>query len=329
MSKAYRFQTNEIVLDTVANPRELSDLLDEIDLDPPFIVKPNWINEELAHQTDPVVLGWFLSHLISEGETFLVEAYSARNQVMKLGRSEGESKIERYRRTEAEFIKRQGLKDLLEEPGMTYLNVDEEVAAGRTVEPDEIRSRTESRYPPVERSELYGFVPSALYDLRHGTLISLAKFKLTFSMCTKNIFGLIPDLAQPGGRGSYHGKRDRKLPRNIIDINKIYRATFNVVGMVEGIRSLTGFINRGSHHSMFGYDYEVHRDTGLIYFGTDPLWLDAFVACQCGIDPRSYATSVLPQPHLALGYQELDPWPEELEACARGLGSPLEGSQPS
>jgi uncharacterized protein (DUF362 family) len=329
VSQIFGFRTNKIVLDNISHSKGLADLLDEIDLDPPFIVKPNWINEELAHQTDPVVLSWFLTHLASEGETFLVEAYSARNRVMKLKGPEGETKLERYRRTEAEFIHRQGLSDLIEEPGITYLNVDEEVWAGRTVEPEEVRSRTESRYRPVERSELYAFVPSALYDLRHGTLISLAKFKLTFSMCTKNIFGLIPDLVQPGGRGSYHGKKDRKLPRNIIDINKIYRANFNVVGIVEGVRSLTGFINRGSHHSMFGYDYEVHRNRGLMYFGTDPLWLDAFVACQCGIDPRSYATSVLPQPHLALGYRELDPWPEELEACARDLGSPLEGSQPS
>lgn len=329
MPRTFRFQTNEIVVGTVADAKELAELLDEIALDPPFIVKPNWINEELAHQTDPIVLAWFLEHLASEGETFLVEAYSARNQAMKLEGPEGETKMERCRRTEAEFIRRQGLMDLIEEPGITYLNVDEEVAAGRTVDPEEIRSRTESRYRPVERSELYAYVPSTLYDIRDGTLISLAKFKLTFSMCTKNIFGMIPDLARPGGRGSYHGKKDRKLPRNIIDINKIYRANFNVVGIVEGVRTLTGFINRGSHHSMFGYDYEVHRDRGLVYFGTDPLWLDAFVACQCGIDPRSYATSVLPQPHLSLGYQELDPWPEELEACARDLGSPLEGSHPS
>ena len=303
---------------------EFGDFLNEVDLKPPYIVKPNWINEELAHQTDPVVLGWLLRYLASRGETLLVEAYSARNQVMKLGGPEGEVKLERYRRTEAEFIRRQGLREVLRELGITYLNIDEEVIAGRTVEAEEIRALTERRYPPVERMELYGCVPSALYDLRKGTLISFAKFKLTFSMCTKNIFGLIPDLAHPGGRGSYHGKKDKKLPRNIVDINKIYRAVFNVCGMVEGVRSLTGFINRGTHHSMFGYDYEVYRDMGLVYYGTDPLWLDAFVAYQCGIDPRSYATSVLPQPHLSLGYDDLKAWPEELESCARALGNPLD-----
>jgi hypothetical protein len=97
---------------------------------------------------------------------------------------------------------------------------------------------------------------------------------------------------------------------------------------VEGIRSLTGFINRGPYHSMFGYDYEVHENLGLFYYGTDPLWLDAFVCSQCGIDPKAYKTSVLPQPHLSLAYDELPSWPDELEDAARSLGSPIPTESP-
>lgn len=321
MARSFEFSGSVIVLDSVKDSGDFASFVDQLQLKPPFVVKPNWINEELAHQTDPLVLSWLLKELTSKGETCVVEAYSARNQIPK-GKP-GESKLEKFRRTEREFLRRQGLDRVFRDLGVTYLNVDEELMAERIADPVTVRSVTESRVKPVKNDELYSFVPQALYDLRRGTMISFAKFKLTFSMCTKNIFGLIPEMAREGGRGSYHGKKDRMLPRSIVDINKIYRAVFNVVGLVEGVRNLTGFINRGPHHSVFGYDYEVYENLGLVYFGMDPLWLDAFICSMCGVDPRSYRTSVLPQSHLALGYRELLPWPKELEDTARSLGSPI------
>lgn len=323
MSPVFTYGENRIILDEVRTKEGMARFVDELDLTPPFIVKPNWINEELAHLTDPVVLSWVLESLVTKGETVVTEAYSARNQTMRLRKREGETKLERHRRAERVFLRRQGLERTFRELGVDYVNVDEELAAGRMVDAETVGAETEARYAPVERSELYSHIPERLYQLRAGTFISLAKFKLTFSMCVKNIFGLIPDTADEIGRGSYHGKKDRKLPRNIIDINKIYRSLFTVVGMVEGIRSLTGLINRGGHHSMFGYDYEVFENRGLFYFGSDPLWLDAFIAAQCGIDPRSYRTAVLPEPHLSLGFEELSQWPKALEEDAEGLGKPF------
>jgi hypothetical protein len=314
------FDSQFILWDTVEREDEFGIFIDQLNLKPPFIVKPNWINDELAHHTDPQVLEWLLRRLGGMGETVVVEAYSARNQKGKA--KEGETKIEKYRRTERKYREKMGLDRIFNDLGVRYINVDEEILKDDIADPRTIRSVTETGFSPVVNSELYTYIPRALYDLRGGTLISLAKFKLTLSMSTKNLFGLIPDLAKPGGRGFYHGEKDRDLPRSIIDVYKIYRSVFNVVGMVEGIRNLTGFIDKGPHHSMFGYDYEVREGLGLIYFGTDPLWLDAFIAAQCGIEPRFFRTSVLPESHLSLGYKEL-PWPQELERDAKNLGSPI------
>jgi len=312
-----------ILWDRVRTPEGFSAFIDRLPLNPPFIVKPNWICEEYAHHTDPEVLKWLLRKIAPRGQTLVVEAYSARNHpITRHSLPKGEE-LRSLRDSDQAFLRRQGLESVFKELDVRYVNIDEEVLANRTVDPDRIRKATESLFPPVRREELYSFVPSCLYDLRDGTMISLAKFKLTLSMSTKNLFGLIPDLASPGGRGDYHGKGDRDLPRNIIDINKIYRANFNVVGMVEGIRSLTGHIDRGEFHSMFGYDYEVHENTGLLYFGGDPLWLDAFICAHCGLDPKRYTTSSLRRSHLALGFKELSPWPPELTHAAKEIGSPL------
>ena len=323
MVDSLQFNGCTIMFDKAKSLGEFNSFIDRLPLQPPFIVKPNWICEEYAHQTDPVVLTWLLENLTSKGETYVVEAYSARNHPPGGPQPPSEDKLEWLRRSDEGFLRRQGLDVVFHDLGITYLNIDEEILAGRAVDPGEIQSITESSYPPVERKELYSFVPEKLYQMRNGTLIDFAKFKLTFSMCTKNLFGLIPDCKTPGGRGAYHGKKDRQLPRNIVDINKIYRAVFNVIGLVEGVRSLTGFINRGPYHSMFGYDYEVHEDLGLVYYGSDPLWLDAFICAQCGIEPKSYRTSVLPEPHLALGYEEISPWPQEIIEAAKNLGSPI------
>ena len=314
------FDGCHILWDKVEGEEQFSSFVDQLNLRSPFIVKPNWINDELAHFTDPVILGWLLRKLTQIGETVIVEAYSARNQMAKS--EPGEQKIDKFRRTDAEYLERLGLDRLFRDLGVRYVNIDEEILNDEIADPRHVRTVTETAFGPVENSDLYTFVPKTLYDLRGGTLISLAKFKLTFSMATKNLFGLIPDLSQPNGRGYYHGEKDADLPRNIIDIYKIYCSVFNVVGIVEGIRDLTTFIDKGPHHSMFGYDYDVKENLGLLYYGTDPLWLDAFIASPCGIEPRYFKTSILPQSHLSLGYKE-HPWPSDLERIAQSSGSPL------
>ncbi len=325
--QTFEFREHLVKMARVFSRAEFESLLDTIDLSPPFIIKPNWINQEYAHHTDPEVLTWLLGYLSSIGKTVVTEAYSARNNPPGSAKQERGILLEHLRRSDEAFLVSQGLLETFRELGVQYVNVDEEMLAGRFEAPDSIRRATDSQFEPVADDSLYSYVPTKLYELRGGTFVSFAKFKLTFSMCTKNLFGMIPELSRPGGRGSYHGRKDRDLPRNIIDINKIYRASFNVVGLVEGINSLTGRINRGSYHSMFGYDYEVEENTGTVFFGTDPLWLDAFVCALSRMDPRDNPTSAIPEPHLSLGYDELSAWPDELVSTARSLSSPLTPGQ--
>lgn len=325
--QTFEFREHRVKMAHVFSRAEFESLLDTIDLSPPFIVKPNWINQEYAHHTDPEVLTWLLGYLSSIGKTVVTEAYSARNNPPGSAKPDQGEYAEHLRRTDEAFLVSQGLLDTFRELGAEYVNVDEEMIAGHCEPSGVIRRATESRFGPVAEEGLYSCVPTKLYELRGGTFISFAKFKLTFSMCTKNLFGMIPELSRPGGRGSYHGRKDRDLPRNIIDINKIYRSSFNVVGLVEGINTLTGHINRGSYHSMFGYDYEVHENTGIVFFGTDPLWLDAFVCALSRMDPRDNPTSAIPEPHLSLGYEEISAWPDELVSTARSLPSPLTPDQ--
>ena len=85
----------------------------------------------------------------------------------------------------------------------------------------------------------------------------------------------------------YHGTNDEDLSRNIVDINKIYNAFFNVTGIVEAINSLSYNIGdkSGKIQTNFGYKYDVLESLGLVYYCDEPLWLDAFIHQQCGKDP--------------------------------------------
>jgi uncharacterized protein (DUF362 family) len=182
-----------------------------------------------------------------------------------------------------------------------------------------VKELVEEKYSAVLREELYSFLPWKLYALRIGTFISLAKFKVFFTMCTKNMFGLISEYVGYGPRLTYHGKADKNLSQNIIDINKIYRSIFNVVGIVEGVNSLSYNIGgeTGKYKSVFEYKYDVLENKGLIYYSDDPLWLDAFVHQQCGNDPMK-------EEHLKLASKVFRKWPLEVIKEAKKMRNPLE-----
>ena len=88
--------------------------------------------------------------------------------------------------------------------------------------------------------EFYQVVPLKLFELKGKTLIDLARVKMSsptcrdFSLTMKNLFGLLP---QPS-RYKYHDN----LPESIVDINKVYRALFNVLGLCEGVKQAVIFL---------------------------------------------------------------------------------------
>lgn len=325
MRRKFEFNEKTIIAEEAHSKSEFLSFLQELDLKPPFIVKPNWICEDYGHFTDPQILRWTIEFLRSKGHVALVESYSARNMTkcptMNPSLKFTEQELKQVRSTEEDFLKRTGMYETLQEFEIEYVNVAEEVLKHNIVDPNLVKKHVISRFDAVSRSELYSFVPKRLYSLRDGTFVNLAKFKVFFSICTKNLFGLIPEHVGYGARFTYHGKADQDLSRNIVDVNKVYRALFNVVGLVEGITSLTcdpQYSNKKCK-SVFGYEYGVLEDLGLIYYSDEPLWLDAFIYQQCGRNPSE-------KEHLALAASTFGTWPFELLDNARKMPNPLEMS---
>jgi hypothetical protein len=323
MRKEFLFKEQRVIQDEVHTQEEFFVFLSSLHLKPPFIVKPNWICADYGHFTDPQILEWALRFLDKMGKVVLVESYSARNTLplsdFKPGRMLSETERKRLRESEEDFLSRTETRKVLDKLGIEYVNVTEEVLDGRTVERETVKETVERKYPAVLREELYSLIPEKLHVLRRGTLISLAKFKVFFTMCTKNMFGLIPEYVGYGERFErYHGAADKDLAQNIVDINKIYRSIFNVVGIVEGINSLTYNVGAkdAKYKSAFGYRYDVLEAKGLIYYGDDLSWLDAFIHQQCGRAP-------LGEPRLKLAAETFGEWPTELIAEARKAENPL------
>jgi uncharacterized protein (DUF362 family) len=323
MRKESLFRGQRIIQDEVHTKEEIFHFLNSLQLKPPFIVKPNWISADYGHFTDPKILEWTLRFFDKLGEVVLVESYSARNSMslpnLKPDPILSDIERDRLRESEEHFLSHTGVRKVLDELEIEYVNVTEEVLERGTVDRETVKETVERKYPSVLREELYSFVPEKLYALRRGTFISLAKFKVFFTMCTKNMFGLIPEYVGYGERFErYHGEADKDLAQNIVDINKVYRSMFNVVGIVEGINSLTCNVGAkdAKYKSAFGYWYDVLEAKGLIYYGDNLSWLDAFIHQQCGRDP-------LGAPHLKLAAEVFGEWPTELIAEARKAENPL------
>jgi uncharacterized protein (DUF362 family) len=318
------FNEKKLSIDEVHSQEEFNTFLNTLKLRAPFIVKPNWICQDYGHFTDPQILEWLLRWLNKQGEVLLVETYSARN-MMTLPELKpplpilSSNDLKLVRKSEIAFLKKTGLKEVLEETGIEYVNITEEVLANRTVDDETVKKVVEKQYPPILRKELYSFLPEKLYNLRTGTFINLAKFKVFFSMCIKNMFGMIPEHVGYDSRyDTYHGMNDKDLSRNIIDINKIYNAFFNVIGIVEAINSLSHNIGASSakKKTNFGYRYDILEDTGLIYYCDEPLWLDAFIHQQCGKNPRETE-------HLKEAARIFKEWSTSLLQMAQTLPNPL------
>jgi uncharacterized protein (DUF362 family) len=155
--------------------------------------------------------------------------------------------------------------------------------------------------------EMYEKVPSRLYELRGGTLLSLAKYRLVFEPITvtfslKNLFGLIPGPS----RGKYHGKGDSLLHQSIVDINKIYRSLFQVKGMIEAVFTASDF-------RVLSEGMKITPDCGVAFACEDTLTLDAFATAIAGLDPESAC-------YLKLAAQTFGSWDPHILADARLTG---------
>jgi hypothetical protein len=267
-----------------------------------YFVKPNWYSPLRGGYTDAEALETILSAL--PGKAVVVEGYSNDRQdgsttyraggekidwvwLMKHPELDwlGGENLENMRRQDRWFRDSHGITDVLNRYGAEYLSVTEEFLAGRIVDPAEVKKRVESIYPPVEHDRVYSYMPSRLAQHAGAPLISFAHIKGargTYpSLTLKNMFGLIPDPL----RSWWHGPKDCRLNRSIVDITKVYSAYFPLVGVCESIRSYTVTDPDGDVKAPWGA-YRVEEGDGVIACGTNPVEVDAVVSGLILVDPE-------------------------------------------
>ncbi|MFX1331950.1 MAG: DUF362 domain-containing protein [Promethearchaeota archaeon] len=290
------------------------EIVSGLKLEPPVIIKPNWSSSMVY--TESEILDWVLSAV--EGEVVIVESYAAwRTSLFIEHRGPrddqflkrlGNQTRDDFRENDKWFLRHSGIDRVLEKHGVEYLNLSEELWANRMCDSDMIAAQVEACSSMVENSEFYALVPERLYELRGGTLLSLAKPKrslkaLHVSLTLKNLFGMIPS----PWRGKYHGDDDSLLCMNIVDINKVYNALFDVKGIIEAVYSTSETLDSILHPA-------IHRDMGMIWSGVDTLELDALVCSQLGLNPRQVD-------YLRLASEKIKQWNENTVEV--GMANPV------
>jgi uncharacterized protein (DUF362 family) len=210
---------------------------------------------------------------------------------------------EQIRKEDKAFLDEYGFSDLFKEFNVEYVNVTEEVWSGRAADPAQVKGLVESRFSPVQVERLYGIVPKRFYDLRGSTFISLARWKNSASFTLKNMFGLIPDPM----RSWWHGPKNSRIARSIVDVNKVYRALFNVYGICEALNTLAVPSSEGKFEDLYTGSYNIVEDVGLVAFGRDLVSLDA-ILLNLGDNLTLQNNTRLP---LEIAERELGPYDKE------------------
>jgi len=293
---------------TNASAQSFADLIGALNLKSPVLIKPNWGTVECFSEAD--VLDWTLSAI--PGEKIVIESHGwARNEETLLKKGPVGLTKANLRRGDRWFLEYTGIDKVLAKHKVEYLNLTEEIWAGRAADAGQVRHAVEARFAPVQFDELYTKVPQRLFDLRGGTLLSLAKYKLIFaplgiSMAVKNLFGLIPGPS----RGKFHGEEHAFLDQSIVDINKIYRSLLDVKGVVESVHC-SGILEQD------GESTQLYAGTGRAFASQDVVALDAFATALAGRDPAQVG-------HVRLAAQtfgawDASAWPQAIQEIGSGL----------
>ncbi len=293
---------------TLARAYSVADLK-QLLIDPWFetdkiIIKPNWVSTEPSGFTDSKTLRMFLevldSHivvteclhigrsmnLLKDGMCFTVEGQKVNWKWLMKGEGwkwlienpdwdwfRNEGHWDQIRKEDKAFLDEYGFSDLFADYDVDYINVTEEVWNGRAADPAEVKKAVESQFMPVLAERLYKMIPKKLYDLRTSTFISLARLKNYASFTMKNLFGLIADPF----RAWWHGPGNTRIARSIVDINKVYRALFNVYGICEALNTLAVPSSEGRFETFYGGKFNIVENVGFLAFGRDLVSLDAIL----------------------------------------------------
>ncbi len=246
-----------------------------------FIVKPNFFKALPGYYTDAETLDLILSLL--PGSKHVIECYTAARseRCRKLSEGGGVDHRDEFRQEDEIFFQSTGIQKVLAKHDACYLNVTEEVWAGRTADSQFVRAQVKNRHASVEHQELYEYVPQRLLDLENPLFVNLAKFKIFdvgagqpfFSLSMKNLFGLIPTPS----RQIYHGKEYDGLARSITDMCAIYCSLFPMLHLLEAIHST---LFPGHNESQ-----DALKDLGLLMASDSPVELDACAVRLAGAQP--------------------------------------------
>jgi uncharacterized protein (DUF362 family) len=266
------------------------EMIKNLNMRPPVVIKPNWGFSLIFTEAD--ILDWTLEAI--DGDAIVIESYGwARCREAVEKRKYGPFSRKALREADKWFLKYSGIDKVLEKYDTEYLNITEEVWAGRVVEEDTIHAIVEDSYAPLQMKETGSYVPQRVYDLSDGAFLNLSKLKfmgadIVISLTLKNLFGMIPG----PDRGKFHGEMNKAMNPSIIDMNKIYRSLFKIKGVVEGVLTAS----RG-----MTLDPQVFKNHGVVWTCDDTLELDAVVAAHVGLDPNDVG-------HLKLASQNFGDW---------------------
>ena len=293
----------KVSIETSVNAEKFAAMIGALNLKSPVLIKPNWGTAECYSEAD--ILDWTLAAI--PGDKIVIESHGwARDEETLQHQKPAALTKAHLRKSDRWFQEYAGIDKVLEKHHVEYLNLTEEVWAGRTTDHALIQQAVEEKFAPVQFAELYSRVPARLYEMRGGSLLSLAKHKIMFhplgvSFSIKNLFGLIPGPS----RGKFHGKDHAFLDQSIVDINKIYHSLFSVKGVIEAVHSAVYWANEAE-----GARFD--PGCGTAFASEDTVSLDAFAAAAAGLDPQSVG-------HLRLAAQTFGAWDEQ--ACAEAAQS--------
>ena len=222
-----------VLVEDSANKESFIEILRELNLKPPVIIKPN-LGFSVCF-TEATILDWVLTAV--DGDALVVESYGwARTKEALESGGWGSFEREDLRESDRWFFEYSGIGNVLEKHGVEFLNITEENWSNSTADPDTIRGAVEEKYAPLEREDFLGYVPERLHEMNGCDLLSLAKVRLLedpmhVSLAVKNFFGMIPGPS----RGKYHGEKHSRLSQSIVGIYKVYDSLFNIKGVVEAV----------------------------------------------------------------------------------------------
>jgi uncharacterized protein (DUF362 family) len=274
------------------------EMIKSLNLKPPVVIKPNWGFSVIFTEAD--ILDWTLAAI--DDEALVVESFGwARCREAVEEKKYGPFSREALRRADKWFLRYSGIDNVLKKHNVEFLNITEEVWAGRVAEQETIHTIVEDSYAPLQIKKMASFVPQRLYDLSDGTFLNLAKLKfmggdIVISLTLKNLFGMIPG----PDRGEFHGEMNKAMNSSIVDMNKIYSSLFKTKGVVEGVLTAS----RG-----MTLEPQVYENQGVLWTCDDTLELDAVTTAHVGINPNDVG-------YLKLASQNFGEWDDEPVAQA-------------